>query len=157
MWRSVPIGVVLAGMVAGCSWGGTSGEVSAPVAHSSAPSDAAVSRVVTRLAHGSVPGGLAQAKCTVVSPARARCDVAELTYSKPVLLDRVWFKLRLSGDAWSLQPYCGKPQSASTLCAALLDKVREKRLRGQLGPGHCTSSTHGDTSELTCVYVGGNS
>jgi hypothetical protein len=156
MWRTIAIGVVVAGLLAGCSWGGRSSEASAPLAHSSQPSDAAVSRVVTRLAHGSVPGGMADAKCTVVSPERARCDVAELTYWKPVRLGRVWFKLRHSGDAWSLQPDCGKARSASTFCVALLDKVRERRLRARLGSGHCTSSSHGETSELTCVYVGAN-
>ena len=116
------------------------------------PSGAEVSRVVQRLATGTVPGRIAEAKCSVVNVRRARCEIAAVASSPAVKTYSVWFKIRQSGSAWTLVPDC-RGHRSDILCVALEDKVRQRRLRLTLGSGHCTSSTHGSTSELKCTYV----
>jgi hypothetical protein len=122
------IGVVLAGLVAGCSLGGGSGGAGSAVTGWTAypPSSSAVAAVVKRMAKGLVPAGSAQAKCKLTG-LRARCDVATFLstggFGAAVPIDRVWFNLRRTGSGWSVQPDCtSTPQSL--LCLQLRREVR---------------------------------
>jgi hypothetical protein len=106
MWRSVAIGVVLVGVLAGCSFGGSE-------AHT--PSGGAVGAVVRHM----VP--TTQAKCHVIGQ-RAKCDVALDLPPSPfpgaVPIDRVWFKLNHTSDGWLVTPDC-RPAPNDVVCRQL--------------------------------------
>jgi hypothetical protein len=122
MWRSVAIGVVLAGVLAGCSWGdasrsSTGGWTAYP------PSAGAVAKVVERM--GDVPGAKAEAKCHLVG-LRAKCDVGLVPTSGPaggVGIDTVWLNVRRSGDHWVLRPDCTS-NPHDVLCRHLVRAAR---------------------------------
>jgi hypothetical protein len=109
MWRSVAIGVVLAGLLAGCSWGGASGAASST-------HQAATNVVLT------VGVGDSEAKRsdvgTVVCPAGAQCFAVALHNTTPTR----WMlaaRRRLSCD-----PGGGDYSDAAGACRALADFLK---------------------------------
>jgi hypothetical protein len=123
MWRSVAIGVVLAGVLAGCSWGSGNGAPSEGGWTAYAPSGTAVATVVERMAD--LPGAKAEAKCHLVG-LRAKCDVGLVPTSGPaggVGVDTVWLDVQRSGDRWVLRPDCTS-NPHDVLCRHLVRSAR---------------------------------
>jgi hypothetical protein len=132
MWRSGLLGIVLAGVLAGCSLGGhgarscggtqNCGGYTAAVSGWAAypPLSSAVAAVVRRMADGQ-----SQAKCRLIR-LEARCDVAALRTEGPpggIPIDRVWFKLQRVSGGWSVTPDCARnPQDL--LCQQLRRNAR---------------------------------
>src|SRR5690349_4848783 len=104
MWRSVAIGVVLAGVLAGCSW------VDSGSAKASLPSAGRVAGVVRQLVDTS------QATCTRIG-LRVRCDLGfapggGITGGGTVV--REWFTLRRTSKGWVVRPDCSSdPQDVT--------------------------------------------
>jgi hypothetical protein len=117
MWRSVAIGVVLAGLLAGCSLGGEGGGAGSDAG---LPSKTAVSGVVHRMVKALAPTDKVQAKCTVID-LRARCNIAVMDTEAPpggVPIETVWFRLRQENSGWSVHPDCTS-DSKDVLCRDL--------------------------------------
>jgi hypothetical protein len=152
MWRSLAIGVVLAGLLAGCSVGRGSGAVSQPqggggslgASYGETPPGAVVAAVVAGWTKGWFRDGVAP-KCEVVSHERATCVF-------PVDPQPVSFKIRGPVGTWKIRPDCAST-SQNWFCVLLRSHAAEKRLRVKPGTGHCTSSTQGDDTKLTCIYI----
>src|SRR5437763_13389551 len=133
MWRSVALGVVLAGVLAGCSLGGPGAQscggtqdcggytaVSGWSAYP--PSSSGVAAVVKRMWLGN---GNAQAKCRLIR-LEARCDVAVVLQTGGqggIGIDRVWFKLQRVSGGWEVTADCtSNPQDL--LCQQLRRNAR---------------------------------
>ena len=114
MWRTVAIGVVLAGMLAGCSWDGSGAQTAARPA---APTSDDVTSLVKPIFAKVGGGEIGVTKCAVEPHLRAKCDFGFFQGVGDAVLFSAWFHLRATGSGWSVDPICqGARTRVNPLC-----------------------------------------
>jgi hypothetical protein len=130
MWRSVLLGAVLAGVLAGCSLGGGSGAVSAngstlsvplggspTVVTGQSPTSDQVTLLVKPMLSKVRAGTVSGTECALEGHRTAKCDFVYVQGVGGAVLVGAWFRLRPGSGGWSVVPICrGAASRVNPLC-----------------------------------------